>query len=93
MKEGEFEVYPFPSYLHKLTGVGGVLYPPHILNQEVLDEEKCRELAPTNDDIWFWLMAVLNGAKINVVRRNLPRVEAVKGTQEGASLERFSQNA
>ncbi len=90
MKEGEFEVYPFPSYLHKLTGVGGVLYPPHILNQEVLDEEKCRELAPTNDDIWFWLMAVLNGAKINVVRRNLPRVEAVKGTQEGACLNKIN---
>lgn len=86
MKEGEFEVYPFPSFLHKLTGVGGVLYPPHILCQEVLDEEKCRKLAPTNDDVWFWLMAVLNGARVNVVKNNMPRVEAVKGTQEGECL-------
>lgn len=86
IKEGEFEVYPSPSYLHKLTGVGGVLYPPHILNQEVIDEEKCRKLAPTNDDVWFWLMAVLNGVKINVVKNNIPRIEAVKGTQEGECL-------
>lgn len=90
MKEGEFEVYPFPSYLHKLTGVGGVLYPPHILDKEALDEEKCRTLAPTNDDIWFWLMAVLNGAKINVVKNNIPRVEAVKVTQEGECLNKIN---
>ena len=92
MKEGEFEVYPFASYLHKLTGVGGVLYPPHILAQEVLDEKKCRTLAPTNDDIWFWLMAVLNGAKINVVKNNLPRIEAVKGTQEGECLNKINDS-
>lgn len=90
MKEGEFEVYPFPSFLHKLTGVGGVLYPPHILCQEVLDEEKCRKLAPTNDDVWFWLMAVLNGARVNVVKNNMPRVEAVKGTQEGECLNKIN---
>lgn len=92
MKKGEFELYPCPSYLHKLTGVGGVLYPPHILNKEVLDEEKCRKLAPTNDDIWFWLMAVLNGAKINVVRNNIPRIEAVKGTQEGECLNKLNDS-
>lgn len=92
MKKGEFEVYPFPSYLHKLTGVGGVLYPPHILDEEVLDEEKCRKLAPTNDDIWFWLMAVLKGAKINVVEKNLPRIEAVKGTQEGECLNKLNDS-
>ena len=92
IKEGEFEVYPFPSYLHKLTGVGGVLYPPHILDQNVLDEEKCRKLAPTNDDIWFWLMAVLNGAKINVVKNNIPRIEAIKGTQEGECLNKINDS-
>lgn len=90
MKEGEFETYPVASYLHKLTGVGGVLYPPHILCQDVLDEAKCRRLAPTNDDVWFWLMAVLNGARINVVKNNLPRIEAVKGTQEGECLNKIN---
>lgn len=92
MKKGEFEVYPFPSYLHKLTGVGGVLYPPHILDQDVLDEEKCRKLAPTNDDIWFWLMAVRNGAKINVVKNNIPRIEAVKDTLEGECLNKINDS-
>ena len=36
-----------------------------------LREEKFMTLAPTSDDIWFWLMGVLNGYKLNVVRNNL----------------------
>lgn len=58
----------------------------------MLDEEKCRKLAPTNDDIWFWLMAVLNGAKINVVKNNIPRIEAIKGTQEGECLNKINDS-
>lgn len=43
------------------TGVGGVLYPPHSLNSEMLDVELFTELAPTTDDIWFWAAGVANG--------------------------------
>ncbi len=43
------------------TGVGGVLYPPHSLKAEMLDEELFTQLAPTTDDIWFWAAAVANG--------------------------------
>lgn len=43
------------------TGVGGVLYPPHALKQEMLDVELFTKLAPTTDDIWFWAAAVANG--------------------------------
>ena len=43
------------------TGVGGVLYPPHSLNPEMLDVELFTELAPTTDDIWFWAAGVANG--------------------------------
>lgn len=57
------------------TGVGGVLYPPHCLNQEMLDAELFTSIAPTNDDIWFWAAAVRNGFPVVPVPfgQNKPR--------------------
>lgn len=46
------------------TGVGGVLYPPHSLRKDMLDEKLFMEIAPTTDDIWFWAAAVANNRKI-----------------------------
>lgn len=46
------------------TGVGGVLYPPGSLKEDMLDEELFTKLAPTTDDIWFWAAAVANGTRI-----------------------------
>ncbi len=56
-----------PSFLNFLTGVGGVLYPPHSLDSDVCNRDKFQQLAPFADDVWFWAMAVKNGTKINVV--------------------------
>ncbi len=52
------------SYLSLQTGVGGVLYPPHSLKTEMLNQELFTSIAPTMDDIWFWAAAVANGTKI-----------------------------
>ena len=43
------------------TGVGGVLYPPHSLDEKMLDSTLFMTMAPTNDDIWFWAAAVSHG--------------------------------
>lgn len=43
------------------TGVGGVLYPPHSLDEEMLRPELFMQMAPTCDDIWFWAAAVSKG--------------------------------
>jgi len=53
-----------PSFRNLQTGVGGVLYPPHSLLEEMLRPEVFMHLAPTVDDIWFWAAAVANGTKI-----------------------------
>jgi len=53
-----------PSYRNLQIGVGGVLYPPHSLSEEMLEPEIFMELAPTVDDIWFWAAAVAKGTKI-----------------------------
>lgn len=55
-----------PSYLNFLTGVGGVLYPPHSLHPEIFRQDVFSELVPSNDDIWFWGMAVKQGTKTAV---------------------------
>ena len=49
------------SFMNLQTGVGGVLYPPHSLNEDMLDVELFSKIAPTTDDIWFWAAAVKNG--------------------------------
>ncbi|MFV0471596.1 MAG: glycosyltransferase [Paludibacteraceae bacterium] len=46
------------------TGVGGVLYPPHSLKEEMINPKLFKVIAPTTDDIWFWAAAVANGIKI-----------------------------
>ena len=62
--------YDCATYLHQQTGVGGVLYPPHSLSDEVLKEEIFMDIARTNDDLWFWLMGVLNGTKVRMIGGN-----------------------
>ncbi len=58
-----------PSYLNSTIGFGGVLYPPHALSKDVLDEDKFMSIIPTNDDIWFWANTVKNGTKIVPMRK------------------------
>jgi len=52
------------SFCNIQTGVGGVLYPPNALKEDMLDVELFTKIAPTTDDIWFWAAAVANGRKI-----------------------------
>ncbi|MEA4973975.1 hypothetical protein SDC9_108499 [bioreactor metagenome] len=89
---GGYDTYMQPSFLHKLTGCGGTCYPPHSLYNDVCKLELFMTLAPTNDDIWFWLMAVLNGRRIRVVKHNNPALQMVEGTQQGEELCKDNDN-
>lgn len=53
-----------PSYLNKLVGCSGCLYPAGCLNEEALDSSAFMSNASTSDDLWFWFMAVKNHTKI-----------------------------
>lgn len=81
-KAGGYDVYPHPSYLHKLTGCSGVLYPPRCLHEDITNESLFMTLAPTNDDIWFWHMGALAGMRCNVVKHSYPALYFVKDSQE-----------
>lgn len=57
------------------TGVAGVLYPPHSLKADMIDEALFTQIAPSTDDIWFWSAAVANGYPVIPVPfgKNKPR--------------------
>lgn len=73
--------YKGASFLNKLVGIGGVLYPPHSLHPDAVNIRLFMKIAPTNDDIWFWLMAVRNNRKIRVVDGNYHRPVDVLGSE------------
>ncbi len=73
--------YQYPSFLHQQTGVGGVLYPPGCLHDDVTNENIFMMIAPTNDDLWFWFMCILKFYKINVVNHNSFNLYYIKDSQ------------
>lgn len=64
-----------PSFRNYFTGVGGVLYKSNFFNDEIYNEDLFMKLAPTEDDKWFFAMALLNGTKISIVKNNNKIIE------------------
>lgn len=52
-----------PSYTLIPTGVGGVLYPPHCLSDEVFNKDSIVDCCLNADDLWLKAMALLNNKK------------------------------
>ena len=52
------------SPLNFFTGVGGVLYPPNVLDEEVANQEIFMEICKYADDVWFNAMALKKGTRI-----------------------------
>lgn len=57
------------SYFNKILGGSGVLYSKRLLDSKVFDEDCFLKEAPTNDDIFFWAMAVKKGTKIRLAKK------------------------
>ena len=58
---GGYEYYSGACALNKLCGGSGTLYPLGSFDSEVRREDRFMKLAPTSDDLWFWLMGLRNG--------------------------------
>lgn len=70
MSYNDWQMQAYDEHLPKrnfITGVGGVLYPPHSLSPQVLDEDIFTAICPTADDVWFTSMALLNGTTVRKV--------------------------
>lgn len=57
-----------PTFLNVATGVGGVMYPPNSLAPQATDSNAFMEASPSNDDLWFWAMGVLNNSMTRVTK-------------------------
>ena len=71
-----------PSFANFATGVGGVLYPPHLLYKDVCNIELFKQLAPYADDIWFWAMEVLGGIKVKTFWGRMRKIKLVNAERE-----------
>ncbi|NMA32678.1 MAG: glycosyltransferase family 2 protein, partial [Alphaproteobacteria bacterium] len=80
-----------PSFKNFATGVGGILYPPHSLHPDVFNEKLFRKIAPTNDDVWFWAMTLLNGTKITIAQKPIKNLPFIANSQK-TSLWEENQN-
>lgn len=78
--------YDNPSFANKLVGCGGCLYPPNSLYTDITNKNLFLELAPTNDDIWFWLMAVMNNTKIKIIDNHISKPVEILETKKGPCL-------
>lgn len=54
-----------PEY--SLIGCGGILYPPKVFDDEIVKKELFMELAPTADDLWFWIMEKRKNIKVDLI--------------------------
>lgn len=48
-------------------GCGGCLYPPHLFDEEILNEDVFMRLAPYADDLWFWVMEQRSDVKTYLI--------------------------
>jgi len=52
------------------TGVGGVLYPPHLMHEELFNRAKLVSLCLRADDVWLKVMQVMNRVPVVLVAQH-----------------------
>ena len=76
-----------PSLKLVPTGVGGVLYPPHSMDNELFDKGKIRELCLNTDDLWLKSMQLKKSTKVKKIYWPFDSINFVEGSQENALWE------
>lgn len=64
------------------VGCGGVLYPPHVLDENIYNVEDIKTLCPVMDDLWLKSMAVRKGTKAVLCNEGSLIYFDVLGTRE-----------
>lgn len=73
----------FPSMALCATGVGGVLYPPHIFNKEIFNKNVIERYCLYADDLWLKVMQLINQIPVVIADRT-EKISNIPGTQEKA---------
>jgi len=93
MWEQECKSVSKPSMELFAIGVGGILYPPHCMPEELFNQQVFKNLCLQNDDIWLKFMQIMGNTPVIYVRGNrqvMPVVtdntNALSNANIGASL-------
>lgn len=74
------------------TGVGGVLYPPHVLDSQVIDDTLFMNLCPTADDVWFKVCSLIKHTKCRFVFTYEKPMEMHTSLRDVQDIGLFKQN-
>lgn len=76
-KDGKFITYSEQSHISTCDdepgipfGVSGVLYPPHIFDDEIFNSNVYKKICPFTDDLWFGIMALRRHVDVLYVHEN-----------------------
>ena len=69
------------SPLAVALGWGGILFPPGLLDDRVLDRDTYMRLSPSADDLWYKAMAMLKGTAMRKARYPYPAPIPIIGSQ------------
>jgi len=64
------------------TGCGGVLYPPHSLDQRVFDKKVFKNICIYADDLWLKCMSFMKGTQIVLSESDIPEIIDVIGNKK-----------
>ncbi|WAC06898.1 MAG: hypothetical protein OS130_11660 [Thermodesulfobacteriota bacterium] len=78
-----------PSLFIWPVGMHGVLYPPHSLSEEALDEEIFMRLSPYSDETWAKAMSLLKKIECKKVSPFCPNYFHIRGVR-GQSLNKIN---
>jgi len=66
------------------TGVGGALYPPGCMHEDLLDEKLIKWLSPDNDDIWLKFMQLKSRTPVALAVNKRIKLLYLPGSQKAA---------
>ena len=76
-KDGKFLSYTEQPHISECDdapgipfGVSGVLYPPHVFDEEIFNRKVYEKLCPRTDDIWIGIMALINKVNVSYIYDN-----------------------
>lgn len=85
--------YGEESSEYSIYGCQGCIYPPKIFDDEIFNSEVFKRLAPTADDLWFWLMEKRLNISVRLTEphgygyhRSVNRIEEYDLNQKGTLM-------
>lgn len=63
------------------AGIGGILYPPHLLPAETQDTSLFLNIAPTDDDMWLWAMERIAQIPVRLVEHFTENIVCIDDVQ------------